>query len=453
MRRNLRHRIWTSTLLMLLLGGAGVSAQTNVEINAGIQFNFSTPGARSLGLGGAFIGLADDATAAFTNPAGLTVLTKPEVSAEVRRWSYTSEFVDRGHTFGNPAPPQGVDTISGLRFGTAENDVTGLSFASFVYPRSRWAVAVYRHELAKFETSIESQGAFFGSGASLNRLFPVEANIDLEIVNTGLSGAFRVTDNFSIGLGVSSYDFTLDSRTNRYAFTSAGTGPGGFFGPPDTSSGNLINRQTLKGDDSDVAFNAGVRWAFSDKWSLGAVYRQGPEFEFDTLNEPGPRAAFIPFRTTAAFNTPDVYGLGVAFRPTDAVTITLDWDRINYSSLAESSVNILIADPSQDAAAKSLTIDDANEIHLGFEYVFLKLRYPLALRLGGWSDPDHRIRFEGTPSTTADLALATLFQPGDDEIHYSAGFGIVLGERFQVDAAADFSDLVDTASLSGVVRF
>ena len=33
-------------------------------------------------MGGAFVGVADDATAAFNNPAGLTVLNRPEVSAE-----------------------------------------------------------------------------------------------------------------------------------------------------------------------------------------------------------------------------------------------------------------------------------------------------------------------------------------------------------------------------------
>ena len=39
---------------------------------------------------GAFIGLADDATAAYTNPAGLTVLTKPEVSVEHKWGKYTN---------------------------------------------------------------------------------------------------------------------------------------------------------------------------------------------------------------------------------------------------------------------------------------------------------------------------------------------------------------------------
>ncbi len=37
-------------------------------------------GARAMGMGGAFIGIADDATAASWNPAGLIQLETPEVS-------------------------------------------------------------------------------------------------------------------------------------------------------------------------------------------------------------------------------------------------------------------------------------------------------------------------------------------------------------------------------------
>ena len=60
----------------------------NNESMSGLQFNFSPPGARSLAMGGAFLGRADDATAAFANPAGLTNLFSPEISAEVRFNSY-----------------------------------------------------------------------------------------------------------------------------------------------------------------------------------------------------------------------------------------------------------------------------------------------------------------------------------------------------------------------------
>src|ERR1700745_1832652 len=59
---------------------------TDIEALSGLQFNFGNPGARSLGMGGAFIGLADDASAAEANPAGLPSLRKPEFSIEARNY-------------------------------------------------------------------------------------------------------------------------------------------------------------------------------------------------------------------------------------------------------------------------------------------------------------------------------------------------------------------------------
>ena len=50
------------------------------EAPPALEFSFSNPGARSMALGGAFVALADDATAAFANPAGLVQLLRPEVS-------------------------------------------------------------------------------------------------------------------------------------------------------------------------------------------------------------------------------------------------------------------------------------------------------------------------------------------------------------------------------------
>ena len=54
------------SILILATSASFVSAGElpNTEDMQGLQFNFSTPGARSLGMGGAFLGRADDATAA-----------------------------------------------------------------------------------------------------------------------------------------------------------------------------------------------------------------------------------------------------------------------------------------------------------------------------------------------------------------------------------------------------
>jgi hypothetical protein len=67
-----------------------------------VQFSFSNPGARSLGFGGAFVALADDATAAFANPAGLVQLSRPEVSVEGKLWYFSTPFTEGGRLSGLP---------------------------------------------------------------------------------------------------------------------------------------------------------------------------------------------------------------------------------------------------------------------------------------------------------------------------------------------------------------
>ena len=86
---------------MLLAVAGSVSAQSFKAGTSGAQFLKIGVGARALGMGGAFASIADDATAAFTNPAGLTTLSKAEISFEGRQWDYTNTFTDTG--FGSRA--------------------------------------------------------------------------------------------------------------------------------------------------------------------------------------------------------------------------------------------------------------------------------------------------------------------------------------------------------------
>src|SRR5436309_12861083 len=69
---------------------------TDIESLSGLQFNFGNPGARSLGMGGAFLGLADDASAAEANPAGLTILRKPEITVDGRNYQEQQVFTTSG---------------------------------------------------------------------------------------------------------------------------------------------------------------------------------------------------------------------------------------------------------------------------------------------------------------------------------------------------------------------
>ena len=83
----MRLRLLTSLLLSLALAlapPAPALALTDEEIFRDFRFNFINPGGRSLGMGGAFISIADDATAAQANPAGLTNLVHPQFFLELR---------------------------------------------------------------------------------------------------------------------------------------------------------------------------------------------------------------------------------------------------------------------------------------------------------------------------------------------------------------------------------
>ena len=51
-----------------------------------------------------------------------------------------------------------------------------------------------------------------------------------------------------------------------------------------------------------------------------------------------------------------------------------------------------------------------------------------------------------------DALGRAIFRGGDDELHFALGAGVAF-DRFQIDAAVDFSDLVDTASLSAIYSF
>jgi long-subunit fatty acid transport protein len=448
MRRTVALR-WS---LALIAAGAllpGTSwAQTDVEVNAAVQFNFTSPGARSLALGGAFIGLADDATAAFTNPAGLTTLSKPEISAEGRGFKYNHLFTNAGR-LGGTATGRGVDTINGIADAESEDSVGSFSFASFVYPKGRFAVAAYRHELANFKASILTNGAFLSPSDS--RLFPIEASMDLKLTNYGLSTAYRFGEGFSLGAGISAYQFKLASTTDRFNLSGLGTGEGGFYGPPLRGANNVVNSQTQQGDETAVGFNVGLSWKTSEKVRFGAVYRKGPDFDFEVKNVSGPAAppAGRVFATkTAHFHVPDAYGAGLSIRATESLTVAMDYQRVQYSRITKDFTVIFPF----EANPADFTADDSNEFHAGLEYVLTGMSSPIAIRFGAWNDPGHRVRFAGPLTEDTDQYVAA-FREGDDEVHVSGGLGIVVGSNFQLDGGVDVSKRVKTFSFSGVLRF
>ena len=407
-----------------------------------IQFSFSNPGARSLGFGGAFVALADDATAAFANPAGLVQLARPEVSIEGRYWRHSTPFTAGGRLEGAPTGI-GRDDTAGLRFGVSERDLSGVSFLSAVYPVKSGSFAFYRHQLANFESLAVSNGLYGKNGRFETRFPDLRTTTDLDVVTYGLAAGFRASETFNWGLGLAYHEVDFVSLTEAFDYERTFDA---FFAPNPLTPERLTNVFTLADQGADLTINLGFLWKPRPRWSLGGVYRMGFEFELNLVQVSGASgsvpAGTILLDRNDLVDAPTVWGLGLAYRSKgDALTISFEWDRVEYSSMV-SDLDPTLFDK------RGLELADADELHAGLEYAFLRSKPLIAIRLGAWLDPDHRIRIGGERSAF-DRAI---FQPGDDEVHVSAGVGLVF-ERFQVDLAVDFSDLVDTASLSAIYHF
>jgi long-subunit fatty acid transport protein len=413
------------------------------EAPPALEFSFSNPGARSMALGGAFVALADDATAAFANPAGLVQLVRPEVSLELRRRKYSTPYTEGGRAVGPPTG-YGIDTVDGVRTEFSNETTSGLSFLSFVYPGKKWSLALYRHQLADFSVSTEINGLFGDVPEGGVRRYEDQQTVtELEVVGTGLSGAYQVSDRLSLGFGLTYFSGRVENHGALYSVDSF----------PDTfwdENSFLPHRMTVTSsfvvDDTDIGFNLGVLWKFAESWRLGGVYRKGPQFDYELYNRAGPlneepEGTILGAVTDRSIAFPDVLGLGLAYRSSGgSVTVSFEWDRVEYTVILE-TLN------SEQVDTTDVGMDDANELRLGFEYLFLNTTPLIAVRTGLWHDPDHRFRYEGN-----DPFARALYQPGEDVVHISVGAGIAFN-RFQIDIGADFSEFADVFALSAIYSF
>jgi hypothetical protein len=437
--RSPRPRPLARVCLLALIATSPATAQVLTTL----EFSFSNPGARSLGFGSAFVALADDATAAFANPAGLVQLIRPEVSIEGRSWSYSSPYTAGGRAAGEPTG-LGVDTLAGPLRVDSEADLLGLSFFSVVYPAGRWSFAFYHHQLQNFEMTQEIQGIFIPGPVAGAWRGPIErAVFDFKIGTRAVAVGYRANDRLSVGLGVSYFDpkahftgweYLPDDDTLEAYFADAS------FLPERLSR---TTRVELGG--TDLGLVAGFLWSLSPRWKMGGAYRAGPELSLSGESSAGPANTELPAGTRVflgadQWSFPDVYALGIAYRSRDGRwTGTFEWRLVEYSTLLESF------DPALRESGDAL--DDGEELHLGGEYAFFVGRSVVAIRLGAWHDPDHQFRNE-----TAGPLIRAENPRGEDELHLAAGFGLAL-DKLQVDLGIDLSEQRDTASLSVIYSF
>lgn len=452
-------------LVAALLALPAAAQNVDIEALSGLQFNFANPGARSLGMGGAFLGLADDASAAEANPAGLTILRKPEISLEVRNYAEAQLLTTSG-TFPEVNRTEFIN----------HSDAAVISFGSFVYPIKKFTLGVYYHEplhnkgsgfvapsFNEITGQLESRTPNFflptGGGAPISeqrctelrrtnpaacteyRIDPFVTAVDVQQRTFGLAGAWQVHPKFSIGANARYQQFQEAALTFRFTqqfdpayILAQATG--------DTAGEDIDIKQ-----ENDLTFGVGFKYAPTDKLSFGGVYKQGPQFDSPTFFASGATGWEYLRIAETKFHMPDTAGLGVSFRPRPELTINADAVHVKYSNLVDDFVPIIVGEELRSA----FVLEDVTELHLGAEY-FFPTKIPFALRGGYWYDPKHSIEWQGPMTDFEHIAEAMLYPEGQDQHHFSIGAGIAL-PRFQIDIAYDSADLYKVGSISFVTRF
>jgi long-subunit fatty acid transport protein len=447
---------------------------------SGLPVDLLPPGARALGLAGAFSAVADDATAAVANPAGLTILTSPEISMHFRDTDADIEFLDQ-EAFNSGFLSNAGDIIKNY-----EDSSTDVSFASYVKPFERWVFSAYYLNQVDISSQAPTDIVFDASGVDT---YTNTNALSAKIESLGVSLAFRVNDFISIGISAAETNIELQSIDlwSVDSFTDLEFLLEDFFGNGTAAeyAGVLTDTftfgNTVDDEDDDIAFNVGILFNPAGTWSGSIVYREGADFDLRStsvfrtafgctgsgqLADDCADAGILPVslgnndgRTDAKPAIPDTLTFGVAWRPTDTLLLSLDLNNVAYDDLTptrpvtygfEFDLNnltdrALFNDPSivnlQGPVVEE--IDDAWTFHFGVEKVFplsgdgFLSMTTLSLRGGAFTDEDH----DG-------VALID----GDDT-HITMGVGATFGNHVQIDLAAEFSDAVDNLVLSGIYRF
>ncbi len=394
-------------------------------------------GARALGMGGAFIAVADDATSASWNPGGLTQLERPEFSAVYNFSWYTEDFTSSTH------PELG---------GAYDVDFDQINYLSFVYPIPKTiggrnlVLSMNYQRKFDFDRNLRLKYNDWLGIVSNGQAIPVIRNSAIEYSQRGSLGTlspafgFEVTDRLSLGLVWNIWDSSVvpdnewKERQTQLSHISIGGRYLGF-----TKSTTTYDYDDIKGSN----YSLGALYRVSERWNVGLVYHTkfNASMNFTQTNSVWP---FLGTRSSRSleYQFPSALGLGLSYRfPNDKLTLSLDLTRREWDQF-------IIFDPENPMASqqkrsavtqlpkKNSPHDPTYTVRFGAEYVFVnaskpKQDYLPSLRAGIFYDPE--------PSGGRSTLGVGLKRKGDGSVEdfygFTLGAGVLIKNVVNLDAA------------------
>ena len=459
-------RAAAALLALAALAAPTASAQLDSALLSKLRFNLTNPGGKSLAMGGAFSAIADDATAALANPAGLGLISSIEVAVSGKRVDETLALpTARSTATGNLLAPYPPVTTSAVGIDTS---TSGVEFAGIVVPISRRFVAAFTYaENLRFEGDAGAGGYQYlelrdnRSGGTTRRdyLYEYREFGSASLTNRLIAGslAFRVTEGFRIGGGVTlnraSFDLDGDAGgPHRIVSTN-------YLSP--TSQETFSTTMAVQGlGGTQVGFVAGVHADLIADGSLtfGADYRWTQAAE-GTLVIGGDVPTALASQTSRAFKfrVPSDASVGLAAHPMPGLTIAAEVQWVKYGDIFDRALPVVsyrgLVGPTPGYFVDGVLADLAPAPNvfvprLGFEYVAGGRDVRVAFRVGYHREPAHGVTAglaardgSGTPYPISDPpysdAVAAVFDGGRADDRFTGGLGLTVARSLSIDLGFD----------------
>jgi len=384
-------------LMLVASPGEGPRAQPIQRIEIPSSPNPVGSGARALGMGGAFIAVADDATAASWNPGGLIQLERPEVSVVGEGFVREEE-----NSFGTHPEASGDERTTATR----------LNYLSAAYPFTFWGrnmiVSLNYQGLYNFDRDWSL--LFIQEVTDLSVDQQVDYRQDGDLYALGLAYAIQITPTFSLGLTLNIWDDEF--LDDEWKAVNHQYGSGTYRGERFLFDILTVDRYSFSG----INVNLGFLWYVTPKLTLGAVLKS--PFEADLDHESSFSSSMIfpedPARNSSTHTTtrskeklemPMSYGVGLAYRFSDAFTVACDLYRTEWDDFVLTDAHGNKTSPVTGESVDESDIRPTVQVRLGAEYLIIgKEEVVVPLRGGVFYDPAPA---KGSPDAYFGFSLGT----------------------------------------------
>lgn len=350
---------------------------------------FSSPlptgsGARAVGSGGAFIAVADDATAASWNPAGLVQLERPEMSVVFSNITYGFDPRETGDIEWQDSPD--------------------LNYMSTVYPfrlfDRNMVVSLNYQQSYDFTRRFEYRDARRDPGTGESIMRDIEFRRSGGISSVTPAWAVQITSGLSVGAAADIYvDELFGNDTFRQKTSMKGTAEIELVGlglvPATFTESRSLDTENFSG----VGATVGLLYDVTPRCSVGVridtPYNASAHFEEDTRSElsidlPGGVQTTTtdpgPVTGSQRYRFPTTWGVGLAYRLSDAFTVMGDVTRVEQDQFEVKQKGGGWVHPATGDDSDS--VDATHTVRLGAEYLVIRDKTFYPLRCGIFYDEE-----------------------------------------------------------------